>query len=124
MVFEVRGRGPGPYPVESNQGALQVEVTADRSDLAAQRVVYLKRLPEFWATFDEDTLIRIISAEEAVRLAIDQYPRHLIFDVVRDMHLAYHVKLGQGWVLEPVWVLQVGEARLYVPALPDAGARP
>lgn len=125
MVFAVRGRGPGAYPVESDQGALQIEVTADPSDVAAQRVAYLKRLPEFWATFEEDSLLPIISAEEAVRRAIDQYPRHLIFDVVREMHLAYHVKLGQGWTLEPVWVLQVGEARLYISAVKhDNGDRP
>lgn len=124
LVFSVRGRGPGPYPVESEQGALQIEVAADRSDTSAQRVVYLKRLPEFWATFDDAARTPVISPEEAVRQAIEAYPRHLIFDVVRDMHLAYHVKLGQGWVLEPVWVLQVGEARLYVPALRESAEQP
>jgi len=52
-----------------------------------------------------------------------------LFETVRDLYLTYLVLPGSqpddvGWQIEPVWVIQAGESRLYIPALTDAHLQP
>lgn len=106
-------RSGGPFPVESVGAALQVQVST-------QRVLYFSRHPSFVEMrFSRDQLL-IQSPEEAVRRAVDQTPL-LLTEAIRSMHLAYMVRPNpQGdqsqWVMEPAWVIQAAEARIYVPA--------
>ncbi len=120
-VLEFALRANGPYPVHSDNAAVQVEVTADRNDLDAYRVTYLKRLPDMRFIF-EGRYQPIISPEKALAEAFEAYPRELLFDYVREIFIAYRVRVHrasteQNWIVDPVWVFQVGEKRLYVPAV-------
>jgi len=112
LHFELRS--PGPYPVESASGALQVDLDADR-------VTDFQRYPDLVETQFLQRKQAIISAEAALQYAADELTLFL-FDSVRDVHLGYLLRPGvrtaePDWVLDPVWVLRVGETRVYVPAL-------
>lgn len=111
LLFDLRANGP--YPIATRAGALLVQVSGDR-------VIYIRRLPEFQPAFRTE-LRPIISAEEALEAAANEFPRQLLFDQVREIHLSYDIRRDERtadrWLLEPVWVLQVGEARIRVPAL-------
>lgn len=112
-------RSGGPFPVESAGPAVQVHVSA-------QRVVFFSRYPTFVETRFQREQQSIITPETALRRAVDQFPL-LLIEPVRSMHLAYvaqpNPEPDEGasmWVLEPAWVIQAAESRIYV----SAGAGP
>lgn len=110
-------RSGGPFPVESVGPAVQV-------DVSAQRVLFFSRHPTFVELhFSRDQTL-IATPEEAVKRAAEEVPL-LQTEPIRSMHLAYMAipdpqDAGAGWVLEPAWVIQAAESRIYVPA---AGGR-
>lgn len=117
LIFELRTQGP--YPVESSGGALIVQVAADR-EVSADRIVSLRRFPAVSPIFEESTT-PVIAPETAVQMAAKSYSRLFLFEPLREVHLAYLVEPGTldgepAWRIEPAWVLQVGEDRLYIPA--------
>ncbi len=112
-ILEFDYRDDGPYPVESVGGGVQVHVSS-------QRVVYYRRYPAAVSTSFGREEVAIISPEQAIALAMDQVPL-ILTETIRGMHLAYHLKpdpeVGPNqWLLEPVWVIQAGEVRVYQPA--------
>ncbi len=114
-------RRSGPYPVESSMGAMSIDFVGDR-------VTYLRRDPDFVEVVFGRLQVPIISPEEAVKLAVENAPLSF-FDLVRDVHPAYRIRPRQGatepeWLLEPMWVVQVGASRLYVPATKSLDKRP
>jgi hypothetical protein len=119
LVFDVRAEGP--FPIESHSVAMQVQVTTDRGDSAAERIASLQRMPDFTVHFGKH-MQPIISAESALEIAMEKYPREVLLGVVREMYIAYVLK-SEGrpgalrWTLEPSWVLQIGEERIVIPAL-------
>ncbi|HYG60651.1 MAG TPA: hypothetical protein VD902_21465 [Symbiobacteriaceae bacterium] len=121
MVFDLRM--DGVYPVETATGALGVEVTIDRDEAGNARntVTQYRRYPDLMPHFGQ-TKRPIISPERAVQNLLARYPSFLLFEDIREIHLAYLVrppgKAGGGneWVLEPAWVILVGEQPMYVPA--------
>lgn len=126
LIYELR-RG-GPFPVETAGGALWVEVTTGPENSNTERITYVKRYPVLTILFDRTTR-SIISPEEALDTALDQFPQLLLWEEVRGMHLAYLARTtgdpAQGeWILDPSWVVQVGEDRLYIPAVPGSASQP
>lgn len=112
-MLEFDFRSGGPFPVESLGPAVQVHVSA-------QRVVYFSRYPAFVEMRFHQEQQPIISPEAAVQWAVDQVSM-LMLEPIRSMHLAYVAKAkpkaGPGrWELEPTWVIQAGESRIYVSA--------
>lgn len=111
LYFELRSTGP--FPVESAGGGLQV-------DMAADRVTEFQRYPDLVETQFTQRKMAIISPEAALQYAAGETTLFL-FESVRDIHLAYMLRqrlqpLEADWVLEPSWVVHVGDARVYVPA--------
>lgn len=111
LSFEIRSSS-GPYPVESAGGAFVF-------DLAADRVPYFRRYPEFAEMVFDKSYVNIIPPEDALRAAFEQVP--LVFLEVQEMHIAYLLRpAGPGgepaWSLEPSWVIRSGDTRIYVPA--------
>lgn len=110
-------RTDGPFPVESTGGAMVLDVAADG-------IAYFKRYPEIESMqFRRDQMQPIISPEEALNRAGSEVTL-LLFESVRDMHLAYQIRpparaSDANWTVIPVWVLRIGEARVYVPAAAD-----
>lgn len=119
LYYELRSTGP--FPVESAGGGLQV-------DLAADRVTGFQRYPDLVETQFTQRKLAIISAEAALQYAADETPLFLLGSV-RDIHIAYLLRqrtqpLEADWVLEPAWVVTVGDARVYVPAAQNLEKRP
>lgn len=111
LLFDLRSGGP--YPVESVGAAFEIHASA-------QRVIYFSRYPAFVELRFEREQQPIITPEAAVARAADQIPM-LTSEPIRSMHLAYVARPQTGkdpqpWVLEPTWVIQAGEGRIYVPA--------
>lgn len=127
LVFDLRLEGA--FPVETAGGALRVQVSAyrDQAGLQHNSVTQYRRLPDFVPRFSQDQL-PIISPEQAIQLVSDTYAAQLLFEEVREVHLAYLVRLvgktGADWSLQPVWVVQVGEEHYYVPAAGGTEAHP
>ncbi|HEY3365322.1 MAG TPA: hypothetical protein VGK74_09755 [Symbiobacteriaceae bacterium] len=129
MVFEIRSNGP--FPVESADGAAQVEVvSADRNDPVGDRVTRFRRFPDITAIVFMEAVpaVPLISPEQALQTAAQELP-DVMQDLVRELHLAYLVEssgreLELGWSLEPVWVIQMGDLPVYVPADPRSGKKP
>ncbi|MFZ5816163.1 MAG: hypothetical protein ACOY93_12825 [Bacillota bacterium] len=109
--FEFDYRSGGPFPVESVGSAVQVHVSA-------QRVVYFSRYPAFVETLFSPEKQPIITPEAAIQRARDQV-MGLLTEQVRSVHPAYMVRPvpGDRWELEPAWVIQAGDIRVYVPAV-------
>lgn len=119
LLFDMRALGP--YPIESDSGAMQV-------DFSGERVIYLKRFPDFTEIVFGRLQVPIISPEEALKVAIEDDPLPF-FKAVRDIHPAYRIRPGQGsgeseWLLEPVWVIQTTTSRIYVPAVRGLNQKP
>ncbi|HEY8345830.1 MAG TPA: hypothetical protein VIL07_00980 [Symbiobacteriaceae bacterium] len=126
LTFE--DRVAGPLPVETAGGALRVHVIADAGNPRSARVTFLQRYPELLPAFDRKVLLPVISPEEVLQTAADRYPQVLKASAVRDLYLAYLVQPGSrpgdvSWHIEPVWVIQAGSTRLYIPGLPDGMVR-
>ncbi|MDB4894115.1 MAG: hypothetical protein JWN15_377, partial [Firmicutes bacterium] len=126
LVFEQRSQGP--FPVESAGGALTIQVAADRADPAADRILSLRRLPDLVPAFDQ-SMQPIIKPERAIQIAAEEFPSIFFLEALREVHLAYLIvpesgTANAGWVLEPVWVLQAGEERVYVAALAQSRMKP
>lgn len=119
LVFDLRMNGV--YPVESAGGALRVHVTTyrDASNMQHSTVTQFRRLPEFVPHFGRARQ-PIITPERALELVAGKFGPLLSVEEVRDIHPAYLIRLtakgGGDWVLEPTWVVQVGEERIYVQA--------
>jgi hypothetical protein len=121
-------RTVGPFPVESAGGAMVVQVASDRAATAADRIISLRRFPELAPVFEPGNR-PLITPEQAVQVAAEEFPGAMIFEAVREIHLAYLVqpagRTGEsGWVLEPAWVIQAAEERLYVPAFVQSQVPP
>ncbi|MGE5675215.1 MAG: hypothetical protein ACM3XM_15305, partial [Mycobacterium leprae] len=117
LTFELRSNGP--YPVESLNGAIRVEVTGNRVDPGADSVTYFKRFPDTTAFAFGDTSYPVITPEEALKKAQAAYESVFAQDSVREVHMAYQIGSDDGklsWWLEPSWVIKVGESTIYVPA--------
>lgn len=127
LTYEMRL--PGPLPVETANGALQIEVTAGLRGGQPDTVVALRRYPQLLPAFDSKVMLSVIPAEEAVAVAEKTFPSAMLQEMVRDCYLAYLVQPGTdpgdvGWQIEPVWVIQAGEVRVYIPALSDSVLQP
>jgi len=112
-ILEFEFRIAGPYPVESASGGLQVHVSS-------QRVVHYQRYPAIVSKSFGPGEVALISPEKAVELATDQVPA-LLTETIRGMHVAYHLRPDPAagpneWLLEPSWVIQAGDIRVYQPA--------
>jgi hypothetical protein len=126
LVFEQRSQGP--FPVESARGALTIQVAADRADPAADRILSLRRLPDLVPAFDQ-SMQPIIKPEQAIQTAAEEFASIFFLESLREVHLAYLIVPeggtgNAGWVLEPVWVLQAGEERVYVAAVAQSPMKP
>lgn len=127
LQYEVRL--PGPLPVETAGGALEIQLTAGSRAGQPDTVVAMRRYPQLLPAFDTKVALPVILPEEALAAAEKNFPSALLFETVRDLYLAYLVLPGSqpgdvGWQIEPVWVIQAGESRLYIPALTDAHLQP
>lgn len=102
----------GPYPIESADGALQVDLTS------VDRVVYYRRYPAFPELSFQSEQTLLVTPEEALRIAAEETSLFL-FETVREIHPGYllqpEVKTG-SWSVLPSWVFTVGDRRVYVPA--------
>lgn len=112
-------RSGGPFPVESVGPAMQLHVTS-------QRVFFFSRQPSFVELRFSREQLPILTPESAVKRAVDEEPL-LLTEPIRAMHLAYMAMPNPqegavGWVLEPAWVIQAAESRIYVPAA-DGGVK-
>jgi regulatory protein YycH of two-component signal transduction system YycFG len=111
--LEFDHRASGILPVETADGAVQLDISADR-------ITRFRRYPDITEIrFDKERLL-LIKPEDAVRIAAQEVSLFL-FETVRQMHLAYLLREGRDsdpieWVLEPSWVIKVGPAKVYVPA--------
>ncbi|HWI63863.1 MAG TPA: hypothetical protein VNT75_18670 [Symbiobacteriaceae bacterium] len=125
LVFNLRLDG-GAYPVESagpsdsTPGAMRLELTINRDQVVT--VTQFRRYPEFTLQFGRRGRIPVMAPEKALQIAAAEHLSILMFEgEVREMHLAYLLwqrdKLST-WRLEPVWVINIGEKRIYVPAAP------
>jgi hypothetical protein len=127
LVFDLRLAGA--YPVESAGGALRLQVSTyrDAAGLQHSSVTQFRRSPDFVPYFG-NARQQVISPEEAVRRVAGKYAAQLLFEEIREIHLAYLISLvgkqESDWTLEPVWVVQVGEERIYVPANARGQAEP
>lgn len=127
LSFEARQ--PGPFPVETAGGALQIQVAVDPANPMADRVISLRRFPDLLPAFDKKVSRPVIAPEAALAVAEKEFPRLMLFETVRELHLAYLVQPGSqpgdvGWQIEPAWVIQVGEDRIYVPGVTGSLLRP
>lgn len=134
LMFDLRM--DGPFPVESvgtwgsqddsssprSGGAVRLEITMNRDpgEEPYSTVTKYRRFPELTPVFGRGRR-PVISAERALQQVASQFAPQLLFEEVREMHLAYLVrhiaKVGtETWALEPVWVIQVGDERIYTPA--------
>lgn len=112
-AFPIESAGPA----ESFGGAIRLELTLTRDQVVTIR--QYRRYPEFTHSFTGRN-IPVKPAETALENVVEQFPSLFLFEgELREMHLAYLIhqpdKLGT-WKLEPVWVIQVGEKRVYTPA--------
>lgn len=102
----------GPYPIESADGALQVDLTS------VDRVVYYRRYPSFPELSFQSEQTLLVTPEEALRIAAEETSLFL-FEAVRDIHPGYllqpEVRTG-SWSVLPCWIFTVGDRRVYVPA--------
>ncbi len=106
-------RAGGNFPVETAEGAVQL-------DLSADRVTRFRRYPDLTEIRRLSGRISLIKPEEAIRIAAQEVSLFL-FETVRQVHFAYLLREGRDlerteWVLEPSWVIKVGAAKVYVPA--------
>lgn len=121
LQFELRL--PGPYPVETAIGAVELEM------VSPDRVTYFRRVPDFIeVSFIRPQVMPIISPEEALTLVVNELPVFL-FEMVRSIHPAYLLQPQpaadqEEWGLEPVWAITAGNMRVYVPAEKGLKQRP
>jgi hypothetical protein len=134
LVFDLRM--DGPFPVESvgnwgseedsaspqSGGALRLEITTHREpgEEPYSTITKYRRFPELTPEFGRGRR-PVMAAERALQRVASQFAPQLLFEEVREMHLAYLVRHlakieNESWVLEPVWVIQVGDERIYTPA--------
>lgn len=104
-------RGGSEYPVESVGAALQAQVSA-------QRVVYFARTPAFEQIQFTDQMQPVIAPEAALARMAKEFPA-LLMEPIRSLHLAYMAIPGpagqaSAWRVEPAWVIQVADVRVYV----------
>lgn len=126
LIFEIRA--DGPYPVESADGAIRIDVTVDPGATTPGQVTFVRRFPEVSVSFAE-SVQPVISPEKALQRVDQEFSNLLLNDTVREVHLAYLVRskgwAGEmGWVTEPVWSMRIGAERLYLPALVKSDLRP
>lgn len=123
LVYDRRLAG-GRFPVETAQGAMQVEMTLRDQVLT---VMQYRRYPDFVPKFTRGR-ISVMPPEKALQNTAAQFLSLFLFEgEVREMHLAYLIWLPDGlitWKLEPVWVIQVGEKQVYTPASPLSTMKP
>jgi len=103
----------GPIPVETADGAIRIDMNADR-------VIQFRRYPDIVEITTDQWQLSVIKPEDAVRIAAQEISLFL-FESVRQVHMAYLLREGRDsdptdWVLEPCWVIKVGPAKIYVPA--------
>lgn|GEM_PF-1759508 len=127
LRYEVRL--PGPLPVETAGGALEIQLIAGSRAGQPDTVVAMRRYPQLLPAFDTKVALPVILPEEALTEAEKDFPSALLFETVRDLYLAYLVLPGSepgdvAWQIEPVWVIQAGESRIYIPALTGAHFQP
>ncbi|HWI53596.1 MAG TPA: hypothetical protein VNT01_15770 [Symbiobacteriaceae bacterium] len=112
-AFPIESAGP----VESFGGAIRLELTLTRDQVVTVR--QYRRYPNFTPSFTGHG-IPVKPAETALQTVAAQFPSLFLFEgELREMHLAYLIyqpdKYGT-WKPEPVWVIQIGEKRVYTPA--------
>jgi regulatory protein YycH of two-component signal transduction system YycFG len=128
-VLRFDQRMDGPFPIESADGALRIELTTSREpgEDPYTTVTHFKRAPEFTSAFSSSKE-PIITPEKALQQLAGKFAPLLLFDEVREMHAAYLInysdKVGEGWRLEPVWVVEIGENRVYMPAVEKSDLQP
>jgi hypothetical protein len=122
-------RMDGVFPIESaSPSAMRLEITRENGT-GNLVVTQFRRMPDFVAHFGRSHTV-IMTAEKALQVLAARSPLLLQSEEVREMHLAYLINQSdlanpnRDWLLEPVWVVQVGEKRAYVPAFPLSPMKP
>lgn len=117
-IYQFELRMVAPYPVESNGGALQLQLTGNQ-------VLSFRRYPDVAGIRPGVNEVEIRSPEEALAAATKEQPL-LSLTPIRDAYLSYQLEPGVGvepWTVEPTWVFRIGEARVYVSARLDQSNR-
>jgi hypothetical protein len=117
LAFDVRTEGP--FPVETAEGAIELDMSTDRG-VMADRIIYFRRLPPLVLSFNGNVR-PIHPPEKALQTVVAKLPYLPHFEAIRDVHLAYLVRAGgkgtvSEWMIEPVWVFQFSDERVYAPA--------
>ncbi|HYF92958.1 MAG TPA: two-component system activity regulator YycH [Symbiobacteriaceae bacterium] len=116
LVYNVRMDADDRYPVETANGALQLELSQSRDQVT---VTHYRRHPDFTPHLTRGRS-PIMPAEKVLQATVAEFPSLFLFEgEVRDMYLGYLIwqpEKQYAWRLEPVWVIQVGEKRVYAPA--------
>ncbi|HLO02782.1 MAG TPA: hypothetical protein VK191_06730 [Symbiobacteriaceae bacterium] len=113
-LYQFELRLVAAYPVESNGGALQIQLTGNQ-------VLSFRRYPDVAGIRPGPNQLSIRTPEQALLVAAREQPL-LSLTPIRDAYLSYQLEPGDGlrpWVVEPTWVFRMGEARVLVPARPD-----
>lgn len=115
-IYQFELRLVASYPVESNGGALQIELTGNQ-------VLFFRRYPDVAGIRPGANQLPIRTPEQALELAASEKPM-VSLTPIRDAYLSYQLEPdGLDWVVEPTWVFRMGEARLLVPARQETDRR-
>jgi hypothetical protein len=117
-LYQFELRLVGPYPVESNGGALQLQLTGNQ-------VLSFRRYPNVPGMRPGHGEVNIRTPEQALELAAQEMPL-LRLNPIRDAYLSYQLEPGNAaepWRVEPTWVFRMGESRVLVPARQDRATR-
>lgn len=113
-VYQFELRLVASYPVESNGGALQIQLTGNQ-------ILTFRRYPDVAGIRPGPNQLSISTPEEALQVAARQQPL-VSLSPIRDAYLSYLLEPGDAthpWVVEPTWVFRMGEARVFVRARQD-----
>lgn len=114
-IYQFELRLVASYPVESNGGALQIELTGNQ-------VLFFRRFPDVAGIQPGPNQLPILTPEQALEVAAREQPL-VSLTPIRDAYLSYQLEPGDAvhpWVVEPTWVFRMGEARVLAPARQDS----
>lgn len=114
-LYQFELRLVGPYPVESNGGALTIQITGNQ-------VLTYRRYPKVAGLRPGGTESAIRTPEQALAIAAGQVPMMTLMPL-REVYLSYQIQpgdAGRPWIVEPMWVFHTSDWRVLVPARRDA----